>query len=167
MSIFSFIASDYELPEVENKKVKTITVKEAIRLRMPANKLMPWEKMNPEDKLLIVNDEEDLDELEIKHIPMSHHDENITWYSNKPFVYSVEFRYTEKRGQQLLDYIKANTKEDHELELWHVWLDQKEDVEPQQCTSHDLSLEVIQTMFDTKDKNYSSHSCIKVGKLNS
>ncbi|MBM7613835.1 hypothetical protein [Alkaliphilus hydrothermalis] len=164
MSIFSFIASEYELPEVENKKVKIITVKEAMRLRMPANKMMPWEKMDPEDKLLIVDNEEDLEELEIKHMPMAQQEENVTWYTNKSFVYTVDFKYTEERGKQLLEYLQANVKEGYELELWHVWFDQKKEIQPQQYHSDDLSLDVIRTMFDTKDMEHSSHGFVKMCK---
>jgi hypothetical protein len=46
MSFCSFIATNYEMPEVETK-AKTITVKEAIELEITPHELVPWEKMDP------------------------------------------------------------------------------------------------------------------------
>lgn len=45
MSRYSFIATDYEIPEVKNSKERIITVQEAIELGVEAHKFMPWEKI--------------------------------------------------------------------------------------------------------------------------
>ena len=52
MSSYSFIATDYEIPEVKNSKERIITVQEAIELGIKAHKFMPWEKMNLDDKIV-------------------------------------------------------------------------------------------------------------------
>ncbi|MFJ8511248.1 hypothetical protein [Lysinibacillus xylanilyticus] len=46
MSFCSFIATNYEMPEVKTK-AKYITVKEAIELDIKPHEVIPWEKMDP------------------------------------------------------------------------------------------------------------------------
>lgn len=65
MSAYSFIASDYELPLLDNSKEKVITVKEAIELGLKPHELIPWEKMNPNSEVMLIDDESDLGELVI------------------------------------------------------------------------------------------------------
>lgn len=66
MSSYSFIATDYEIPEVKNSKERIITVQEAIELGIKAHKFMPLEKMNPDEKILLFEKESDVGELVIK-----------------------------------------------------------------------------------------------------
>lgn len=116
MSQYSFIATDYELPEVKNSKEKIITVREAIKLGIEVHEWMPWGKMNPDDKIIMFDKEEDLGELVIRKEDVIF-DENVRWYTDKPFIYSVEFRYTEGRAKELLDYLRKNMIEGHPLEF--------------------------------------------------
>ena len=64
MSSCSFIATNFEMPEVESK-AKYMTVKEAIELKIKPHELVPWEKMDPNSQILFVENEEDLNELVI------------------------------------------------------------------------------------------------------
>lgn len=65
MSKYSFIASDYKLPEVYNSKEKIVTVKEAKKLGMKLPKNMSWVKMNQNEKIILYENEDDLGELVI------------------------------------------------------------------------------------------------------
>ncbi|SES98574.1 hypothetical protein SAMN05660297_01101 [Natronincola peptidivorans] len=146
MSAYSFIGSDYDLPEVHNTKEKMITVKEAIELGIKAHEFMPWEKMNQEDKVMVFESEEDLGELMITKGYDG--DEDARQHTQKPFIYMVEFRYTDARGKQLLEYLKENLREGYSLELWSIWLGDKEKITPLRCSYKELSLDHIKQMYE-------------------
>ncbi|MDF2548895.1 MAG: putative Mg2+ and Co2+ transporter CorC [Anaerosolibacter sp.] len=158
MSAYSFIATDYEIPEIDNSKEKIITVQEAIELEIKAHELMPWEKMNPNDKILFFEKESDLGELVIRKDNV--YDKNVRWYTDKPFIYSVDFKYTELRAKQLLEYLKENIGKGQQLELWSIWLDDRKNIQPTICNYEEVSIHNLKQMYDWKGKKHVSHSCI-------
>jgi hypothetical protein len=158
MSAYSFIATDYEIPEVDNSKEKIITVQEAIELGIKAHEFMPWEKMNLDAKVMFIENESDLGELVIKRNNIF--DENVKFYTDKPFIYTVNFSYTELRVKQLLEYIKENISEGQQLELWSIWLDDKQDIKPNIYNYEEVSTYDLKQMYDWQDKRHVKHSCI-------
>lgn len=160
MSSYSFIATDYEMPEVDNTKVKYITVQEAIDLGIKPHELMPWEKMNPNDKILFVENEDDLDGVVITKEDADIYD--VNWYTDKSFIYSVEFRYSYLTIKQLLEYLKENISEGQRLELWSIWIDDKQIIQPTICRYEELSLNHLNKMYNWQDENHVHHSCIIV-----
>lgn len=162
MSTYCFIGSDYELPEVDNTNARYITVREAMKMGIKDHEFMPWESMNPKDKVLLFANENDLDELVIRK--GTEHTENTRWYTNKPLIYTVEFRYTEDRGKQLLQYLREHTIKDHELELWCIWLDEKKSVQPKVYKAKDISIQNLNEMFGWRSENHENHSCIVIKK---
>src|SRR5690606_18073879 len=106
MSSCSFIATNFEMPEIESKATY-ITVKEAIELEIKPHELVPWEEMNPNAQVLVVENEEDLNELVINKD--GYYD--VSEYTGYPFIYEVNFVYSESRVKQLLDYLKDNMRE--------------------------------------------------------
>lgn len=157
MSKYSFIATDYELPEVDNTKVKRITVEEAIRLGIKPHELMPWEKMNPKDEVIIVNDEDDLGEVVIKKD--SSFEWNVKWYTNKRYIYSITFEYNEFRAEQLLKYLKENVKRGYTVELWTIWLDDKQNVKPNIYKYDELTADCIKKTYHNHSGCCIFHSC--------
>lgn len=162
MSVYSFIAADYKLPETDNSKEKIITVEEAIKLGIKSHALVPWESMNLNDKVLIIENESDLGELVIRKD--TSFQRNVSWYTDKPFIYLIEFRYTEYRAKQLLEYIKENTAPGHQLELWSIWLDDKQKIKPDFCNYDDFALYNIKQMYDFHDENYMNCSCFIINR---
>jgi len=160
MSIYSFIATDYEIPEVKNSKERIITVQEAIELRIKAYKFMPWEKMKPDDKIIFYEKESDLDELVIEK--GTKFEKNVRWYTHKPFIYSIYFQYSELRAKQLLEYLKENIREGQQLELWLIWLDDKQSIKPNVIKYEELSIHELKQLYHSKDKKYVHHNCIIV-----
>jgi hypothetical protein len=155
MSKYSFIATDYELPEVANSKKRYITVREAMELGIQPHSLIPWEKMNPDAEIMIIDNEDDLGELVIKK--RLDYEKNVRWYTDKPFIYLLYFGYAEARAEQLLKYLKDNINEGQQLELWSIWLDDKQNIKPFVCDYNKLSLQHI-------DQAYNSHSSCLIVK---
>lgn len=158
MSKYTFIATNYEIPEVDNSKERFITVQEAIELGIKAHEFMPWEKMNLNDKILFFEKESDLGELVIRK--GTEYEKNVRWYTDKPFIYSIDFEYSELRTKQLLEYLKENIREGHQLELWSIWLDDKQSIKPTICNYGQVSIHDLKQMYDWKDEKHVDHSCI-------
>lgn len=160
MSSCSFIATNFEMPEIESK-AKYITVKEAIELNITPHELVPWEKMDPNAQVLIVENEEDLNELTItKDCYYS-----INEYTNYPFIYQVDFSYSESRAKQLFDYLTSNIKEDQIIELWRVWIgDDELNIPYSRFNYTDLTTDHLFQMYDWNDENYKQQYCLVIEK---
>ncbi|MEK4387174.1 magnesium transporter [Solibacillus sp. FSL W7-1464] len=162
MSSCSFIATNFEMPEIESK-AKYITVKEAIALEIKPHELVPWEEMDPSAQVLVVENGEDLNELVINE--GSYYD--ISEYTGYPFIYEVNFVYSESRVKQLLDYLKDNMREGQIIELWRVWIgdeDDKLNIPYSRLNENELSLNHLLQMYDWNDENYQEQYCIVVEK---
>lgn len=161
MSSCSFIATNFEMPEIETK-AKNITVKEAIELKIPPHELLPWEEMDPDAQVLVVENEEDLNELVISK-DCSY---DVSEYTGYPFIYEVNFLYTESRVQQLLVYLKDNMRAGQIIELWRVWIghDDELNIPYSRFTDNELSLNHLVQMYNWNDENYKEQYCIVVEK---
>lgn len=161
MSWYLFIATNYEIPEVDNTNAKNITVQEAIELGLKPYELIPWEKMDPTADILFVENEDDLDELVISK-ETSFGDCGYTSYS---FIYEVNFIFSELRAKQLLEYLKENLREGQILELWRVWIghnDEKENIPFTKCTYEELSLNHLIHFYNWKHEKYKEQDCLVI-----
>lgn len=159
MSFCSFIATNDEMPEVDQTKAKYMTVKEAVDLGIEPHELVPWEKMDPNAQILFFENEEDLKGLVIKKD--TYYD--VSGYTSHPFIYEVNFGYSELRANQLLEYIKENVKEGQILELWRVWIghdDHEIDIPYIRCNYEDLSLNHLVQMYNHDHEKYKEQFCI-------
>jgi hypothetical protein len=163
MSSYLFIATNYEIPEVDNTKAKNITVQEAIDLGIKPHELLPWEKMDPNAEILFVENEDDLDELVISK-ETSFGDCGYTSYS---FIYEVNFIFSELRAKQLLEYLKENLREGQILELWRVWIghdDDKVNIPFTRCRYEELSLNHLIQLYNWKHEKYKEQDCLVIEK---
>lgn len=161
MSFYSFIATNYETPEVDQTKVKYITVKEAIALQIKPHELVPWEEMNPNDTILLVENEEDLHELVIKKTD----DDDVTEYTSYPFIYEINFIYSEVRTKQLLEYLKETIREGQIVELWRVWIghdDYEINIPFSKIKYEELSLHHLIQIYNSDHDKYKEEYCLVV-----
>ncbi len=162
MSSFSFIATDYEIPEVFNSKEKVITVREAVELGIKAD-IIPWDEMDPNTKIVYYKNRSDVGELVINRCTLF--EDNVRWYTDKPLIYSVIFNYSEPRANQLLKYLKDNIRPGQHLELWLIWLDEKQVVQPSIFSCEEISINEIRQMYlEWWTKREIIHSCIVIEK---
>ncbi|MER2119000.1 MAG: magnesium transporter [Solibacillus sp.] len=162
MSFCSFIATNFEMPEIESK-AKYITVKEAIDLEIKPHDLMPWEKMDPNMQILFVENEEDLNELVIKKEGYY----NVSEYTGYPFIYEISFSYSELRVKQLLDYLKDHIVEGQIIELWRVWIgheDNKLNKPYSRFIYNELSLNHLLQIYNCNHENYKEQYCLILEK---
>ncbi|MDR5659847.1 hypothetical protein RH915_10135 [Serpentinicella sp. ANB-PHB4] len=115
---------------------------------------MPWDKMDPNEKVLVAESEEDLYELTIlEDMPIG----DPLFYTDKPFIYQVNLKYTESRAQELIQYIKNNLKRGYNLELWNIWLDDQQETVPKSVDIEALSIQHIKEMYDFNDEKFTHH----------
>lgn len=165
MSYFRFIATDYELPMLENPKIREITVKQAIELGVKAPDYYSLEEADPSEKILYFEKESDLGELTITK--NNSYEESVRWYTDKPFIYAVNFKYSIKRAEQLLQYLKNNIKKEHQLQFWSIELYnycngnniKLKSIEPIVCKYEDFDLEKINQIYCD---NYNKLFCYKI-----
>ena len=147
------------MPEVDKTKAKYITVKEAIELEVKPHELVPWEKMDPNAQILFVENEDDLNELVIKKD--AYYD--VSGYTSYPFIYEVNFIYSELRAKQLLEYLKENVRERQILELWRVWIghdDNEINIPYIRYNYEELSLNHLIQMYNWNHEKYKEQYCI-------
>ena len=159
MSFCSFIATNYEMPELDKTRAKYITVKEAIDLGIKPHELVPWEEMDPNAQILFVKNEDDLNELVIKKD--AYYD--VSGYTSYPFIYEVNFIYSKLRAKQLLEYLKENIREGQILELWRVRIghdDNEINIPYIGCKYEELSLTHLVQMYNWNHEKYKEQYCI-------
>lgn len=113
----------------------------------------------PNAQILFVENEDDLNELVIKKD--AYYD--VSGYTSYPFIYEVNFIYSELRAKQLLEYLKENIREGQILELWRVWIghDDKEIKIPySRWYYEELSLNHLVQMYNWNHEKYKEQYCI-------
>lgn len=147
------------MPEVEAKE-KYITVKEAMELNLKPHELLPWEKMDPNTQIIVIEKEEDLNELVVGED--TYYD--VSEYTSYPFIYGVNFSYSKVRIEQLLNYLKENTREGQIVELWRVWIgdSEQENIPFSRCYYDDLSLNHLEQMYNTHHREYKEQYCLVI-----
>lgn len=161
MSAYVFLATNYEMPEIDYTGKRYITVKEAMDLGIKPNEWIPWEELDPNACILFVENEENLHELSItKGFAYE-----VSDYTSYPFIYEVDFIYTESRTQQLLEYIKENMKKGQILEMWRVWLDHEDDelnIPYARYNYEELSLNDLLPLYNREHEKYKLQNCLVI-----
>ena len=161
MSYCSFLATTDEMPEIETKE-KYITVKEAIELQIKPHECLPWEKLDPNVRVIVYENEEDLNELVIKKDTCY----DVSDYTSYPYIYELNFTYSDERIEKLLTYLKAKIKEGQLVELWRVWIgdDDIESIPFSRCFYEDLTLNHLEQMYNSDHRNYKEQCCFVIDR---
>lgn len=81
-------------------------------------------------------------------------------YTAKPYIMGIEFEFFGCISGELLGYIKKQMESHKEIELWTMWMDEKEDPERRACNANDLSLGDLEWIYGTKE--YVCPKCLKI-----
>lgn len=135
MSLYMFIASDYPMPFLDNSKTKYFKFKKGVKIdvdvegkiyhytndsdRNSPDLLIPC--LPEEADSIVIDSEESLHEIQISK---GRKCDYIEWYTDKNNIYTLEWRYTDKRSNELINYFKDNMKVGYEVELWSTWMDE-------------------------------------------
>jgi hypothetical protein len=130
-----FIASNSPMPLVDYSETKYYKFKEGVKIdvddegtiyhytndsdRNSPDLLIPC---SPEEAdTIIVDSEESLQEIQISKRDKCDYSD---WYTDKTNIYTLDWRYSDKRASELINYFKDNMKVAYEVELWSTWMDE-------------------------------------------
>ena len=149
MSIFSFIASDRPIPEVENSYIQIFSVNEALEKGIEVPKVLLEKADLDRNKkvILICDSEEHIDELEIFCVRSSYEAER---YTKKAYISEIQWRFTKERGKQLKEYIHQLLEDTNEVELWRTWYDDQAEPIIYRLYESELRLKHIEEVFKNK-----------------
>ena len=121
MSVFTYIASDYPLKEVENPHIKTLPVNQALEMGIKVHDFLlePSFDRDKPNVILWVDDVKILVKYQLEHFP------EMTFFiiiQKKKYLAQLEWKYTKCRAKKLIEYIKDHLNEADEIELWNTWL---------------------------------------------
>ncbi|MEG6513454.1 hypothetical protein [Desulforamulus ruminis] len=85
---------------------------------------------------------------------------NVGQYSDKRFHSSLQWNFTEKRAEQLLEYIAEHLKTAAEIELWNIWLDEYDAPTIVQRSLKELTVADIKAVLG--QKIYKKPACLVV-----
>ena len=143
MSIFQFFSSDKPLDDLKNPYIKLMSINDMIANDMEVSDLLLRTTKNKDEKIVFhCESEEHLYEIEIKkenNISMSY----ISKFTGKQYISSLQWRYTDKRAEELVQYIKGQLRHLDEIELWSIWMDEKID----EITYLDLNLKELNPLI--------------------
>jgi hypothetical protein len=155
MSLFQFIASDVILNEAKNPYIEFISIKEAVKRNIKlADDMMNDEDIDKDKKdILFCDSDEHLYEINIFH-DMYHSPVYAKEYSNKQHFSELQWHYTEKRAQQLINYLKEELKISDEIEIWSIWIDEHIPASTKSISINELSIKDIEflNIFNGYDK---------------
>jgi hypothetical protein len=162
MSLFEFIASDKLLKEVKNPYVEFISINDALERNIEVADFMMNDNIDKDEKFIIFFESvEHLEEIEIKH-DMYYSSEYAKEYSNKKYFSQLQWRYTEIRAKQLVDYLNEQLMSIDEIEIWSIWLDEHKSASIKSINANELSITDL-SFLDTSN-GYEKPKCLIIKK---
>lgn len=138
MSSILYIASDMPLSARPNPHDRMVSVNEALAMgvtNLPSPLMADdFDKDLPE--VLLVSDRKVSINVDTGVIEDGNLDDDFAirpcpkepgMLTSKQYCAELEWRYTPGRANQLIEYLKNQLIHTHEIELWHIWLDNQPD----------------------------------------
>ncbi len=69
-------------------------------------------------------------------------------YTNKPYIYLLDWSYTEENAAILIDIIQTYMKNEYKLLCYNVWEGDKTPVEARKLPIEDINIDVIRNLWD-------------------
>lgn len=116
-----FLASDFQLDDVENPHIKYYSVNEALAKGVVVPELVINVKSidrNKPNTLLWIDDEENFGEISINAFDNTTYESNFT---HLKYCSNLEWKYSESRAKQLIQYIRKHLEIADKIEIWSVW----------------------------------------------
>ena len=126
MSLYQFFASHKPLKEMANPYIEHWSINDLIAKNMEVPFHLLDASIDRDEKICIWFDsEEHMGEINIFNAPGSSFP-NYKEVSDKSKIANLEWRYTDKRAEALIQYLSEvlnDANYDDEIEFWHVWMD--------------------------------------------
>ncbi len=162
MSAYYFLASDFPIEEKENKLIEMLSIEEAISKGLePPSWLNSWENLkvsNMTKKVILRADSEEcFGEIEVREQNASFQARQFT---DKKYISAIDWRYTDARALQLIEYFKEHLKTSCEIEYWYNWLDEFTEPHYTNITVDALTTELLKSFTF----NFDGSKCLRIYK---
>ena len=147
MSYFNFIASDYEMPGVDNTDKHRMTVKKAVDRGLMTNEY----DLPLDSEVLIYETEEEFDELMI-HPSDFINDKVVRTHTKKSYLNDVHLGSCECHYEALLCYLYENMKPGTTVELWKIWVSELEKPIVKTINLQNLTIQHLDIMLKHQNK---------------
>ncbi|GGE85741.1 hypothetical protein [Priestia taiwanensis] len=117
MTLYTFIASDNPLVEVDNSGFIHIKVRDLKKVE-PKLDLEFWGNVDDESMILYAKEESELGGLEISLC--DNPPNGLEQYINKKYIYWLEGDFGSEFLKQLTEYVKLKVKIEDKVELWSI-----------------------------------------------
>ena len=85
--------------------------------------------------------------------------ENARLYTKKQYCAYVEWCYSDEYAEKIIEYIRQHLQTAKQIELWNVWLGQKEEgLKRKKCSLEQLTLEEIKEIWG----NFNTPVCLEI-----
>lgn len=122
MTLYQFIASDFQLPEVNPGRCRFVemTLQEHRKLGFALNGEFPIK--NPSDDITIVRGYDDSvqGKLQVEYCPRPPY--YLKDYTNKTHIYEIVIDHDPKYIEQLCLYLEERNPLKSSIEIWSVWI---------------------------------------------
>lgn len=120
LSRFTFMASDYQLPEVNYSGVIELTVKDLKEMNPRPQSFWNLDELPDDCKALYIPDENDTGGLSVSLC--TNPPDGLENYVKKEYIYWLNGKFRmNKCINQLLEYLHSNINEGGGIELWSLW----------------------------------------------
>ncbi len=161
MSSYQFLASDHPFEKLENPFLERLSIREALERNMDIPDFMLENPdMDPEEKIFLLCDtEEHLEDLELHPEEISFPEVSARLTENS-YVVELQWCYNKERAETLLGYIKKHLTSAENLEIFSLWLDEKDPPQRMEVTLDCLNLSHLS--FLDLSEGYQGPRCLHV-----
>ncbi|MBQ2801436.1 MAG: hypothetical protein IJF03_08610 [Lachnospiraceae bacterium] len=125
MSNYQFFASNKELREYKNSKWDF--------LKFFVRYIIRKKDYEEEESSIRICKENDLS--------------TASFYTEKSYCAYVEWGFSEKNADIIMEYIKSHLKESKEIELWNVWEGERAEADVTECFDNQLTIQHIKEIW--------------------
>lgn len=166
MSLYQFFASATPLKTIENPYLQRFSINEFLDMgkEIPFNLLE--KSIDRDEKIFFVYESEELMDEISTYITEGSPMADFEKVSNMTHFAVLEWRYTDKRAEDLIRYMKSlldEIEENDEIEFWHIWMgDALERLEVRTYRSHELTVPIMHALYS--NPCYDHPICLKLRK---
>ncbi|MGN0466740.1 MAG: hypothetical protein ACI4F9_10400 [Lachnospiraceae bacterium] len=140
MSLYQFFASDKQLEVYDNKRIIFDEKRQLLK--------------GKRGKISI------FDELSSLRIFLEDDTTYMKLYTNKKYGAFIEWYYSDENAEVIIGYIKRHLKKSREIELWNVWLGEKENAKVTKRCIDDLTVLDIKNIWGKEFFEFAE--CLKI-----
>jgi len=166
VSLYQFFASRTPIRTIENPYLFRFSINEFLAMGMEIPFNLQEKSVDRDEKIFFVCESEELMDEISTYITQGSPMADFEKISGMTHFAVLEWRYTEKRAEDLIRYMSTlvdDLDDGSEIEFWHVWMDDPlEGLETRTYNVEELTVFIIRELFG--NECYDHPICLKLRK---